>query len=159
MAKRKRRRYTDVERASACLMLEAAGYPDTKGALVRTAKASGVPPATLHRWMREKNNPPPTDLVNEKRLSLAEMLDREIRANLNAMDSARPDANLRDLGVVTGILVEKKQLISGEPTERTEHISEARERIMGRIHSLSSRTITLTSADLPSTNGNGLGHP
>ena len=116
----KRRQYSDEFRASSVVMLEAAGYPESKGALARTAKRLGIHDRTLSRWYWKENNPAPAELVNEKRLELSELLDGEIRDALLAMGSAREEASYRDLGVVVGILVDKKQLISGAATQRTE---------------------------------------
>ena len=119
----KRRRYDDKFRASAVVMLEAAGYPDREGALSQVAKAVDVPLPTLHRWARGKNNPPPSDVVNEKRKELRELLDDEIRAALGEMSQARGEASYRDLGTVTGILFDKIQLIDGKPTGITQDVS------------------------------------
>ena len=118
---RKRNRYDDKFRASAVIMLEAAGYPDKKGALAAVAKNLDVPAPTLHRWIREKNNPPPSDVVNEKRMDLKEMLKAEINGALGEMPNARIDASYRDLGTVAAILIDKLQLLEGKATERIEH--------------------------------------
>lgn len=40
-------KYDDEFRASAVLMLEAAGYPDTEGALARVSELLGVPARIL----------------------------------------------------------------------------------------------------------------
>lgn len=116
----KRKRYSDKFRASAVVMLEGAGYPDEKGALTRISEHLSVPQATLHRWFHEKQNPPPSELVNEKKDELANLLDAEIRNALMEMNTARETATYRDLGTVLGILVDKKQLITGKPTSRSE---------------------------------------
>ena len=74
MAKRERRQYDDKFRASAVVMLEAAGYPNKDGALATTAKHLGVPHNTLRNWFHGVHNPPPSDVRHEKRQDLAEML-------------------------------------------------------------------------------------
>ena len=116
----KRKRYDDKFRASAVVMLEAAGYPDKAGALASTAKHLGVPHNTLRNWFHGVHNPAPSDIRQEKRGELSDLLRNEIDAALGAMDGARPDASYRDLGTVTGILIDKLQLITGKPTERNE---------------------------------------
>ena len=116
----KRKRYDDKFRASAVVMLEAAGYPGKLGALSSTAKHLGIPDRTLSRWYNAEQNPPPDKLVKEKRGELSDLLRREIDSALGAMDNARPDASYRDLGTVAGILIDKLQLITGKPTERSE---------------------------------------
>jgi transposase-like protein len=113
----KRKRYDDKFRASAVVILEAAGYPEVKGALVRVANNLGVPHATLSRWINQKRNPAPPELVQEKKVDLKELLEKEINGILGDMPSARVDASYRDLGVVAGILFDKLQLLKGKPTE------------------------------------------
>lgn len=114
---RQRRRYDDKFRASAVVMLEAAGYPDKEGALMTVARHLGMPHPTLHRWFTGKNNPAPSDVVQEKRLELRELLENELRAIFAEMPNARGVAGYRDLGIVAGVLFDKKQLIDGKPTE------------------------------------------
>lgn len=116
----KRKSYDDKFRASAVVMLEAAGYPNEKGALTKTAAHIGVPARTLSRWFNGEQNPPPDQTVNEKRDELSVLLDTEIRAILGDMPEARKDASYRDLGTVAGILIDKIQLITGKPTSRSE---------------------------------------
>ncbi len=116
----KRKPYDDKFRATAVIMLEAAGYPEKKGALQKTADNLGIQARTLSRWFNGEQNPPPDQTVSEKRDELADLLDKEIRAALQEMDDARTEASYRDLGTVLGILVDKKQLITGKPTSRSE---------------------------------------
>jgi AraC-like DNA-binding protein len=111
-------RYDDKFRANAVILLEAAGYPDKKGALSEVAKHVGVQPRVLSRWFNGEQNPPPDQTVNEKRIELKELLSKEIDAIFAAMPGARADASYRDLGTVAGILIDKKQLIEGKATER-----------------------------------------
>lgn len=122
MAKRKRTRYTDEFRASAVLMLEAAGYPTQEGALSRVARQLQVPAMTLSRWFKGTNNPPPNNLVNEKRIDLVQALRNEANAAVTEMAQARENASYRDLGTVLGILIDKLQLLDGKPTERIETV-------------------------------------
>lgn len=116
----KRKRYTDDFRAGAVLMLQAAGYPDTEGALSLVSRKLNVPRTTLRRWFHEQQNPPPSDLVHEKKLDLVAAIREEIAAVLGEMPEARADADYRTLATALGILVDKLQLLEGRPTERTE---------------------------------------
>jgi len=120
---RPRRRYDDKFRANAIVFLEAAGYPDKKGALEQVSKQLNCPHPTLHRWFQAKNNPPPSELVQEKREDLKELLEKELRAIFKEMPDARGDAGYRDLGTVAGILFDKKQLLEGKPTEITQDVT------------------------------------
>ena len=116
MATKKRKSYDDKFRASAIVMLEAAGYPDKPGSLMYVANHLHVPHPTLSRWFNQKNNPAPNELVQEKRLELKDMLANELAAIFKAMPSVRSEASYRDLGTVAGILIDKKQLLEGKPT-------------------------------------------
>jgi transposase-like protein len=115
----KRPRYDDKFRASAVVMLEAAGFPDRKGALSHVSKHLGVPIPTLTRWVTGAQNPAPNDLVTKNRIELTDLLDTEIAAAFEAAKSVRGDASYRDLMTGIGILVDKRQLLRGEPTQTT----------------------------------------
>jgi AcrR family transcriptional regulator len=104
-------------------MLEAAGYPDMEGALTRVAEHLGVPLSTIHRWFHKKQNPPPSQLVNEKRFDLVEAIKAEIANAFQEMSAARDQASYKDLTTAAAILIDKLQLLSGEPTARTETIT------------------------------------
>lgn len=118
-----RRRYTDEFRANAVLMLEAAGYPGTLGALARVSRHLEVPHQTLRRWFHKMQNPAPSDLVHEKRFDLLAAIKREIASAFSEMDAAREEAGYKDLTTAAAILIDKLQLLSGEPTARTETIT------------------------------------
>lgn len=112
-------RWTDEERASAVLMLEAAGYPQTKGALTRVADNLKIPATTLRRWHLGLSNPPPAETVKKKRIDLRKAIRDEIDAALNEMGMARQDASYRDLVTGVGILFDKLQLLNGDSTANT----------------------------------------
>ena len=99
------------------VMLEAAGYPQKKGALSQVSQNLGVPATTLHGWASAKHNPVPTDVRTEKKGEIVELLRAEIRAALAEAERARPDASYRDLITGVGIMTDKLQLLSDEPTE------------------------------------------
>jgi len=100
-------------------MLEAAGYPDRKGALSHVSKHLGVPIPTLKRWATGAQNPAPNDLVTKNRIELGDLLDSEIAAAFEAAKEVRSEASYRDLMTGIGILVDKRQLLRGEPTQNT----------------------------------------
>lgn len=132
-------RYTDDFRASAVVMLEAAGYPDRKGALTQVAASLKISRATISRWYNHKRNPAPSELVNEKRTDLKELLENELRGALGEMADARMDASYRDLGTVVGILFDKKQLLEGKPTEIVDDNSLTDEKRVDRITAIFDR--------------------
>lgn len=112
----KRNRYDDKFRASAVLMLEAAGYPDKSGALTATAKHLSVPASTLAGWFKNEHNPPPTEVREEKRIELRDVLRKEIGLALSAAEGVRETASYKDLITAAAILIDKLQLITGQPT-------------------------------------------
>lgn len=113
----KRPRYDDKYRASAVVMLEAAGFPDRKGALSHVSRHLGVPIPTLKRWGTGSQNPPPNDVVTKNRIDLADLLDTEIAAAFEAAKGVRCEASYRDLMTGIGILIDKRQLLRGEATQ------------------------------------------
>ena len=113
----KRKSYTDDYKAGIVLMLEAAGYPHTKGALQRVANKTGVPHPTISRWFRKVQAHPPDNLVQSKKGSLIERLDEIIDQMVDELPSAIPDAGLRELTTGIGTLIDKRRLLSGESTD------------------------------------------
>jgi transposase-like protein len=122
MSENKRKRYTDDFRASAVLMLEAAGYPDREGGLSQVSSHLGVPISTIRGWYLGTRNPPPPELRNEKRFDLLEAIQTELAAIFPAMATRREDASYRELGTVAGILMDKQLLLTGKATWRGELI-------------------------------------
>jgi len=115
-----RRRYTDKFRASAVVMLEAAGYApgENNGALQRVSDHLKVPASTLSGWFSERRNAPPPELVLETREQLSDVIRAEVAAIFREMPKARGEADYRTLATAAGILVDKLQLLRGEPTDR-----------------------------------------
>lgn len=122
--------YTDVFRASAILLLEAAGWPNTKGALTRAAKHLRIPRQTLQRWAHETRNPPPPELVTVKRMEITELLDAIIYGAASEV-KRRIDANELDetttpqLMTTAAIAIDKKQLLINAPTANINHMGGA----------------------------------
>lgn len=132
----KRKSYDDKFRASTVIMLEAEGYPATKGALAKVSRAVGVPARTISRWFNRENNPPPDNVVNEKKGDILAEIERLRFLLLGQMFETYEEAAFRELATAFGILTDKHQLLSGNATERTELVSdspadEIRRRIAG----------------------------
>ena len=142
-----KRRYDDKFRASAVVMLEAAGYPDKVGALARVSKATGAPPSTLSGWFKRSSNPPPSDIRDEKELDLVQALKDELTAIFPAMAGVREDASYRELAISAAIMIDKLQLLKGGPTDRTEHIhtDDISDQILADIARESSQYVTSKS--------------
>ena len=116
----KNKRYTDADRAAYVLMVLAAGYPQTKGALTRVSKRTGIPWQTLGRWARSESNPPPNDIVHRKKIDFREAIEEEMSAILGDMKQARPDAHYASLATAFGIMFDKRQLLTGGATENSD---------------------------------------
>lgn len=68
-------------------------------------------------WAKEIKNPPPPEMVTEKKRDLRTLLQTEIDAIFEAMETKRESANYRDLATAGGIFLDKLARISGEPTD------------------------------------------
>lgn len=113
----KRPRYTDEQRAEAVVLLRASGYPDRKGALQALSDKLGIPGTTIRRWYEAVSNPPPDEIVAEKKRDIADMLEDEVYAVLGVLPEKRLDADYRALVTAIGIMVDKMRLLRGLPTE------------------------------------------
>ena len=118
---RKKRSYSDEQRAQALAMLQAEGYPDNEGALTKVARAFGVPLTTLFTWQGRAMNAVSSDIRSQQTFNLLAVIDSEIERIFEGMQTKRKDASYRDLAIALGILTDKKQLLMGMPTSRTEH--------------------------------------
>jgi len=101
-------------------MLEAQGYPDKDGALTAVANHLKVPLSTLRGWFTATRNPPPAEVRNEKKGDLVALIESEIYHALGEMGKKRIDAEYRELATAFGIMVDKLQLLTGEPTQRND---------------------------------------
>jgi transposase-like protein len=128
---RKRRNYTDEFRASCVLMLEAAGYPDRKGALAHVSKEVNVPSMTLRRWFTGQQNPPPNQLVSKNRIPLADKLESVAHQYID--HASNPDVvdEMDGKGAMTAaaIAIDKMRLLRGLPTEIVQIMPEVLEAI------------------------------
>ena len=70
-------RYSDEYRASAVIMLQAAGYPERRGALMETANHLGVSHSLIRRWYHHSINPPPSKVVQIKNEDIVQMLKEQ----------------------------------------------------------------------------------
>lgn len=113
-------RYSDEFRAQAIVMLEAAGWPNTKGAIVNVARRLGIKHQTLSHWARRTHGEPPQKLLREKTFDLKQAVREELQAIIEELPKARPDADFKELVTSFGIMVDKLQLLDGKATERVE---------------------------------------
>ena len=139
-------------------MLEAQGYPDQDGSLTKVAKHLNVPLSTLRGWFYAKNNPPPSELRNEKKRDLAALIEDEALKALEQMGVTRVEAEYRELATAFGIMFDKLQLLQGKPTEINEvNVTDQRNRIMARLAEQSGGYVTGTTQKLGAgPNGSGV---
>ena len=111
--------YDDKFRASAVVMLKAAGYPDNKYKLQEIADHLRVPSRTLRRWFNGENGAPPDDVVQQVKKDLAERLEELAHKLIDAaLDNLQDtDASLQQINTSLGIVLDKRQLLIGKPTE------------------------------------------
>ena len=130
----KQPKYDDEFRASALVMLEAAGYPDTLGAMERVAGHLGVPGRTLRRWYTGQSNPPPDKVVARKKIDLTQAVRHELSAIFADMEAKRGEASYRDLTIAAGVLIDKQQLLEGKPTGIIEdRVSDSRAKLADQL--------------------------
>lgn len=109
-------RYTDERRAEIVAMMIAEGWPDKKGAAYRVAQATGLHQQTITNWAKQAHNPPPQKVLNEKKESLKELFEKELRAIMSDMPGKRKDADYRTLATAAGILSDKVLRLEGKPS-------------------------------------------
>ena len=111
---RPKRQYSDVDKATALLSLEANG-----GNVLRTARALNIPQQTLREWAASKHTS--VDVPNirdKKRPELIDLFLNEVYEAVGLMPDKRAEASYSDLGRMVGILTDKIQLLKGGVTER-----------------------------------------
>lgn len=116
---RPKRTYDDKFRASAVIMLQAQGYPESKGALQAVADHLKVSKSTLQGWFHKTSNPPPPDIRHEKEIDFVKAIKAELQAVLGLLPTKRDEANYRELVTAVGILTDKMRLLDDKPTENS----------------------------------------
>lgn len=123
----KRRSYDDEFRASAVLMLEAAGYPGTPGALQRVADQLSRPGEKMHartlsRWFHAEQNPPPDKMVSDKKRDFVEQLLAIRGLAAEKIEERIDEYEPRELTGLLKISSELAELLQGKPTRRIETV-------------------------------------
>lgn len=119
MARRKRRRYTDEERATLVAMVFAEGYPDNNHALSHVAQYAKMPVRTLWGWVVGKNNPPPVELQEQKKQDLAALFKG---LALKMLDHAGQEQVIEEMTgaqatTAAAIAVDKWRLLTDQSTD------------------------------------------
>lgn len=106
-----RRDYSDSERATALAALDANG-----GNVAATARTLQIPRSTLQEWANGRVNSEVTELRQEKKRDLAERLEDIAHELVDALPDKIGRANLQQTATTLGIVIDKMQLLKGEPT-------------------------------------------
>lgn len=112
-----RRRYSDVDKATALAVLDANG-----GNMKKTATQIGIPLSTLKEWRDGRVNDDVAELRNVKRDEISTRLKEIVHLLIDAIPGKIPEASLQQITTSIGIAVDKAQLLEGSATERTEVI-------------------------------------
>ncbi len=93
---------------------------DPFSTLKEAVEASGIAPRTIDALKRRlKTDPLYLTLRDVKTSELLVLVkDRALRALKYLDDAVLSEAGAKDLAIISGILIEKAQLLSGEPTQR-----------------------------------------
>lgn len=92
---------------------------------VQVARHLGMPEATLRSWVNKhqalEKNPQRSELVaevyDEKKIDFVRAIEEELYGIHQEMKYKREGAEYRELAVAFGILHDKRQLLTGGPTE------------------------------------------
>lgn len=127
-----RHQYSSDDKAAALAALEANG-----GNLRLTSRQLKIPLTTLHMWA---SGHVPNDVPNlrtEKKAELQDELRRIAYALVEAIPAKVDSANLQQIATTLGIVIDKMQLLSGQPTDRSQiDITISDEERVARIASL-----------------------
>ncbi len=119
MAKRKWTQYSDEDKASAVLMLQAAGWPNRTGAMAQIVRELGVPESTLRSWAKEEHGAPPAKVRARKKGELVQTLNEVAFKLLDHLGDIATTGDVKETATAFGIVVDKLQLLNGEPTQTT----------------------------------------
>ena len=122
MAKRKWTDYSDEDKASAVLMLEAAGYPGRKGAMSQVVRELGVPESTLRSWAKNEHGAPPAKVRERKRGELVESLKDVATKLVEHLGNIADTGDVRETATALGIVVDKLQALTDE--QPTQHVNQ-----------------------------------
>ena len=116
-----RRTYTDSDRAHVHTLLVT-----NDGNVDRTARESGIPPATVRLWKQKwQKEGPPGEVMELAVQEATDFVNQAMGTRFEAIVLLRaklPDASARDLATIIGILDDKITRAKGLATGRVEHV-------------------------------------
>lgn len=117
---RKRREYTDDDRAAVLLALTV-----SDGNVARSARETGVPEQTVRDWKREwVRNGTPTELLEQAETQAGDFATKVETVRDQALDlleTKLPEMSGRDLTTTVGVLTDKSMRLRGVTTQTVEH--------------------------------------
>lgn len=132
--------------------IEAVTLYAATGHFGRTSDISGIPEDTLRKWRKqewfqallieirtennEKLDSKFTEIVER---SLDQLVDRVEKGDYHVLRDGslvRKPISAKDLSLVAAINVDKRQLLRGEPTSRSESVGSVEEKAVGRLEKL-----------------------
>lgn len=116
-----RRRYSDEERANALAALAANG-----GNVEKTARELTIPETTLRQWANGHCHPEATQLSERKKGPLSDHLETVAYALAGDLSDPerRKNAKFSEVAVAFGIVVDKMQVLRGQPSSISETLSD-----------------------------------
>lgn len=131
MAKPRRRRYTDADRASALAALDA-----NENNLRKTSRDTGISVSTLKGW-RDTRILEGTQVRTQKKADLADKLEAVAHTLVGAIPDKVHEANLQQIATSLGIAIDKLRLLRDESTAIEEvRTSDAKQRLIERLTKL-----------------------
>jgi hypothetical protein len=104
------RRYTKRQKATAVIAAEMVN-------IAAAAEQAGIPESTIRRRM---DDPDLADLRSKTREDLAEQAHLLVQLAAEAIQRRLPEFEPRDLTILYGVMMDKKLLLTGQATARTE---------------------------------------
>lgn len=128
-ASKRKNTYSDVQQAEALTMLISEGYPEFPAALHSTSKALAIPENTLRDWHGKKSgvgiqgtgDAVSSNIHAETKKRYIDTIEAHINKVFKQLDIKLETASYRDLGIVLGILFDKRDRVMGMPTQSIEH--------------------------------------
>ena len=114
--------YSDEEKAGALAELQAAGWPKRAGSMLQVARRLKVPESTLRSWARGEHGAPPANVRERKKGELAETLAGVAFALTERLMEIAKTGDVRETATALGIVIDKLQLLNGEPTQSVTHL-------------------------------------
>jgi transposase-like protein len=138
MKERKRRRYSDEERAACLAALQA-----NAGNVAKTARECGVPRDTLRSWLAgakvvnggESDSPPEkkpaavraAEMLPVAKRTLEQELERFARRGVRHALGRLKDLSAKDAMIAVGVAIDKALLLRGQPPAEPEEAEPVRE--------------------------------